>query len=77
MLPTAQENPYFPIVGAVNAKASANGNNLAAQQYENPTPDGKCEVLYDVSPWHGARWRRCATISSIPPRDSAGHGVMR
>ena len=58
VLPTAQENPYFPIVGAVNAKASANGNNLAAQQYENPTPDGKCEVLYDVS----LAWRQVEAV---------------
>lgn len=68
VLPTAGENPYFPIVGAVNAKASANGNNLAAQQYENPTSDGKCEVLYDVS----LAWRQAEAVCDYIEYSSEG-----
>ncbi len=60
VLPTAEENPFFPIVGAVQAKASANGNNLSAQQYEKPATGaaGKPEVLYDAS----LAWRQVEAV---------------
>lgn len=39
-LPTQQENPYFPIVGPVQARASSHDLNLSAQQYEQSYDDG-------------------------------------
>ncbi|WP_343566337.1 fibronectin type III domain-containing protein [Sphingobacterium sp.] len=39
-LPTLQENPYFPIVGPVQARASSHELNLSAQQYEQSYDDG-------------------------------------
>ena len=68
VLPTVDENPYFPIVGAVNAKASASGNNIAAQQYESPTEGGKPEILYDVS----LAWRQVEAVCDYIERTDEG-----
>lgn len=59
MLPTTVENPYFPIVGAVNAKASSAGNNLTAQQYEYTVEGSSVPVTaYDVS----LAWRQVEAV---------------
>lgn len=75
VLPTTEENPYFPIVGPVQAKASANGNNITAQQYEKPAADGtgKLEVLYDVS----LAWRQVEAVCDYIDYTEEGiHGSM-
>lgn len=58
VLPTASENPWFPVVGPVNARTSASGNDLAAQQYERVLEDGSVEALYDVS----LAWRQVEAV---------------
>lgn len=40
VLPTAEENPYYPIVGTIGARETARGNNPQAQQYEQEWPVG-------------------------------------
>lgn len=46
-LPTAGENPWFPIVGPVQAKASPHKNTLSAQQYEQDRENWESEPQLD------------------------------
>lgn len=47
ILPTEAENPYFPIVGPVQAKASPHKNTLSAQQYEQDRENWESEPQLD------------------------------
>lgn len=47
ILPTTEENPYFPIVGPVNAKVSPHNNTLSARQWEQDKEDWQSEPELD------------------------------
>ncbi len=70
VLPTSDENPYFPIVGPVNAKSLAHGNNLSAQNYEQdreewetePDLDEDGNVIWTVKSNVSLAWRQVDAV---------------
>ena len=70
VLPTAEENPYFPIVGPVWAKSSPHKNTLSAKQYEqdrenwesDPELDAGGEVVWTVKDDPRYSWRQVDAI---------------
>lgn len=69
-LPTAEENPYFPIVGPVWAKSSPHKNILSARQFEQdrenwedePEMDADGEVIWTVRDDPRYSWRQVDAI---------------
>lgn len=70
ILPTLEENPYFPIVGPVNAKSLVHGNNLSAQNYEQdreewesePNLDENGNVIWTVKGNVALAWRQADAV---------------
>ena len=70
VLPTQEENPYFPIVGPVCAKSLVHGNNLGAQNYEQdreewetePNLDGNGNVIWTVKSNVALAWRQVDAV---------------
>ena len=46
-LPTAEENPYYPIAGPVGAISLVHGNSLSALQYEQDREEWETEPNLD------------------------------
>ena len=69
-LPTAEENPYYPIVGPVCAKSLVHGNSLSAQQYEQdreewetePNLDDNGNVIWTVKGNIALAWRQVDAV---------------
>lgn len=83
VLPTIEENPYFPIVGPVQAKSSSHGNNLSAQQYETdreewqnePNTDAEGNVIWSVKNDISLSWRQVDAICDyIDYHPEGAHG---
>ena len=70
VLPTTEENPYFPIAGPVQAKNSSRGNNLSAQQYETdreewqdePNVDAEGNIIWSVKNDISLSWRQVEAV---------------
>lgn len=70
VLPTVEENPYFPIVGPVNAKTLVHNHNLSAQQYEQdreewetePNLDAEGNVIWTVKGNAALSWRQVDAV---------------
>ena len=80
VIPTNEENPYFPIVGPVMAKYSIHGNNPSAQEYEWIDPadpvnaDGstKWSTKYN----NALAWRQVDAVCDYIDYTSEGqHGI--
>jgi len=70
VLPTLSENPYFPIVGAVQAKASAAGNTIQANQYEY-IPQNQTVPVVAYSP--ALAWRQVHAVCDYIDHTAEGH----
>lgn len=82
-LPTAEENPYYPIVGPVCAKSLVHGNSLSAQQYEQdreewetePNLDDNGNVIWTVKGNIALAWRQVdAVCDYIDLHPEGAHG---
>jgi len=72
VIPTAVENPYFPIVGPVQAIASAAGNTVQANQYEH-IPAGQTAPTLEYSP--ALAWRQVHAVCDYIDHTTEGiHG---
>lgn len=81
VLPTKEENPYFPIVGPVSSKYSKHGKNPSAQEYEwidpnDPTnEDGTTKWSLKYNP--ALAWRQVdAVCDYIQYSEEGKHGTM-
>lgn len=87
ILPSEQENPYFPIVGPVSAKPLIHGNNLGANSYEQdrefwqtePNIDDNGMVIWEVKQNASLAWRQvdaiCDYIEFHPEGVKGANGI--
>lgn len=74
VLPTAEENPYFPIVGPVNAKNTSHGKNLEARGTEYY--DTKSES-WKIHGYSKLAWRQVQAVCDYIDYTGEGqHGII-
>lgn len=80
VIPSHEENPYFPIVGPVGGKYSTHGNNPGANQYEHIDPNDPVKddgtPKWSVSVNNYLAWRQVhAVCDYIDYTEDGQHGI--
>jgi hypothetical protein len=85
VLPTTEENPYFPLVGPVAAKSDSHGNQLSANMFDSdradwatePDKDANGNVIWTKRYDTALAWRQVTAVCDYIDYNSEGiHGKV-